>query len=1100
MNSQTPPSPKTPQRKQISWKHGGSPLFVGSPGPGYCSTPSNVKKGEGSPIRRKAPFDKCSPLKHSKVLGSPISQQNSSQASEPQKCSQSFSKDSESDPSFSKHASSTDPSWGVKTYSSTESNGTLRVELDFPHGGWDEGDDSSDVSSTCSLEIVESEVECNTSPTRRGRKRKQSEVSEEDNAILNGMGEEIERQLEAKAERNRLTVPNVKNILRSVITNPHVQAMVRRSIKSGDVAVSGDSDEISFEPRMTRAKAKLLCDNSDPNLTEVAWATTPHKSQQPSECQALIHEELNDDSEDDEEYHPGEEETSDNEYSEKDGSERGSERDISIEQSPACTIDTDIESLPATPSPSPKPHITDSATQTNWSEDGVFKVPLAPSEPALDFNMEENIALRTRSKLPLNDTPLEEIEQAFIPPDITPDLYDTTCDNADWQEFLKEFMQPMRSEIQNHDDEEEDPEYNVLADEEIIDREELRMDRAVKVSKRELNELMRELLEFTENLSSDDEDKTGNKGKGDNMNNISPGLSNSNSVLANNEDMSLFLDAYMSYGTLAPMTVEKSTPPPSRSPSTPTLHTPVPPISPPSTRTPGTGKKGSHIEYSSNTDLSLTGAGASYFSGGKGKSMFPPSGKKRTPAKSDNFPSSSGGSQSGKKHSVGKPEIYQNGFYGSRGGKKVNGTPSKLDSHHSFVDGQGVTMHHTSGKLHSYSNGLCESHTDSGITCDASGTMDMQGPNIAVPVSESCAGNGDQQFFSPGKEYFLLGSTWDKENGNSDQPQNLVSYHFHHDFQNIEDNNWVSCNEQPEAVSIQANEIDDDGFTSDSELSASLPVSNSPPNCSQSETESFKISGDVQITSDGDLAVDSVILLSATQRLVLEQQMRQYVQLMTQHFLQSYRHPIHGEYADICKEKLTSLHLKAKEKEKSAFKSANLLPALDIVKAWEEKLSSAEGPAILGYSFLPISNSSHLKSRKQKHALQFAPQLMDLMVNSVAFVYPQLLPHTPYRVVNMAKLMTPSEDHLLVIGLEEFTQFIMENNPKCKGRCLRWAMSYVTEYLMVGKDPRKMCNYIRKKKKHSNPIMVSVFSFLLSRSYGNNSYLFLCSVVVLFGA
>lgn len=33
----------------------------------------------------------------------------------------------------------------------------------------------------------------------------------------------------------------------------------------------------------------------------------------------------------------------------------------------------------------------------------------------------------------------------------------------------------------------------------------------MKVSKRELNELMRELLEFTENFSSDDEDKDGDK-------------------------------------------------------------------------------------------------------------------------------------------------------------------------------------------------------------------------------------------------------------------------------------------------------------------------------------------------------------------------------------------------------------------------------------------------------------------------------------------------------------------------------------------------------------------------------------------------------------
>lgn len=42
-----------------------------------------------------------------------------------------------------------------------------------------------------------------------------------------------------------------------------------------------------------------------------------------------------------------------------------------------------------------------------------------------------------------------------------------------------------------------------------VDKEELRMDRAVKVSRKELNELMAELFDFTENVmhhASDDED------------------------------------------------------------------------------------------------------------------------------------------------------------------------------------------------------------------------------------------------------------------------------------------------------------------------------------------------------------------------------------------------------------------------------------------------------------------------------------------------------------------------------------------------------------------------------------------------------------------
>ena len=51
-----------------------------------------------------------------------------------------------------------------------------------------------------------------------------------------------------------------------------------------------------------------------------------------------------------------------------------------------------------------------------------------------------NIALRTRSKLPLNDTPLDVIESSFIAPDITADLYDepfsVACDDDDWKSFL----------------------------------------------------------------------------------------------------------------------------------------------------------------------------------------------------------------------------------------------------------------------------------------------------------------------------------------------------------------------------------------------------------------------------------------------------------------------------------------------------------------------------------------------------------------------------------------------------------------------------------------------------------------------------------------
>jgi hypothetical protein len=78
-----------------------------------------------------------------------------------------------------------------------------------------------------------------------------------------------------------------------------------------------------------------------------------------------------------------------------------------------------------------------------------------------------NIALRTRSKLSLSHTPLEVIEEAFMPPDITTDMYNMDCDDDVWKEFLKTFTRPLDEVTKAAEDEDHDPEYNVLADEEI---------------------------------------------------------------------------------------------------------------------------------------------------------------------------------------------------------------------------------------------------------------------------------------------------------------------------------------------------------------------------------------------------------------------------------------------------------------------------------------------------------------------------------------------------------------------------------------------------------------------------------------------------------
>ena len=53
------------------------------------------------------------------------------------------------------------------------------------------------------------------------------------------------------------------------------------------------------------------------------------------------------------------------------------------------------------------------------------------------------VSQRTRSKLPLTETPLECLEMAFRPPDVTTDMYETEVDNEEWKEFLIDFIHPL---------------------------------------------------------------------------------------------------------------------------------------------------------------------------------------------------------------------------------------------------------------------------------------------------------------------------------------------------------------------------------------------------------------------------------------------------------------------------------------------------------------------------------------------------------------------------------------------------------------------------------------------------------------------------------
>nr|CAD7411697.1 unnamed protein product [Timema cristinae] len=327
-------------------------------------------------------------------------------------------------------------------------------------------------------------------------KRNSSDLAVEEVEVLSTMEDELEKQLDAKASKSNLSVANVKNILKHVITNEHVLAMVRHTIKGNVI----NNEDLPFQPKLTRAKTKELM-KAQPELSWPVTAVTPIKK--PLKCHVLMDQELPEDSSD-EEYNPNDEDQLANALVVLSSTAEDGEIEVQIssdDEKENESMASDLDSQPRTPATitlPPTPIINDISTQTSWTDDGLFKMP------------QENIGQRTRSKFSLSDTPLETIEQAFIPPDITTDMYDLECDDEDWNNFLKDFTKPLTPEEVNdtvEDDEDADPEYNILADEEeVVDHEELRMDRAVKVSKKELNALFNELFEYTEMRSSDDEE------------------------------------------------------------------------------------------------------------------------------------------------------------------------------------------------------------------------------------------------------------------------------------------------------------------------------------------------------------------------------------------------------------------------------------------------------------------------------------------------------------------------------------------------------------------------------------------------------------------
>ncbi|XP_032010141.1 GON-4-like protein isoform X1 [Hylobates moloch] len=349
---------------------------------------------------------------------------------------------------------------------------------------------------------------------KKGTKRKRDGRGQEGTLAYDlKLDDMLDRTLEDGAKQHNLTAVNVRNILHEVITNEHVVAMMK-------AAISETEDMPMFEPKMTRSKLKEVVEKG---VVIPTWNISPIKKANEMKPPQFVDIHLEEDDSSDEEYQPDDEEedeTAEESLLESDvestaSSPRGAKKSR-LRQSSEMT-ETDEESgilseaekvttpairhisaevVPMGPPPPPKPKQTRDSTFMEKLH--AVDEELASSPVCMDSfqPMDDSlIAFRTRSKMPLKDVPLGQLEAELQAPDITPDMYDpNTADDEDWKMWLGGLM---NDDVGNEDeaDDDDDPEYNFLEDLDEPDTEDFRTDRAVRITKKEVNELMEELFE-----------------------------------------------------------------------------------------------------------------------------------------------------------------------------------------------------------------------------------------------------------------------------------------------------------------------------------------------------------------------------------------------------------------------------------------------------------------------------------------------------------------------------------------------------------------------------------------------------------------------------
>ena len=359
---------------------------------------------------------------------------------------------------------------------------------------WEDQDSSDD--NKLKIDVPKKKVlkKRQKSPTRRATKEIAipEDVLAECSKLL-----VMDQKLDAKAKSINWGTKQVKMVLRAIVQSEEMMIMLRNA------GLATGEKQPQQEPKMTRAMTKKVVEAGGEVPFIVPHATPVKDVDKDLAC--LFSEDLNEE-DNDPEYNP----EADTNMSDDDDSMFCSEPS---EAGTPCTQNTDsrlsVNSAVSTPTSSHRP------------TPDQFKRPFRSlvgdrlnASRTLDFDtdIEGGRVYSTRSRVNISHN-IEELEQQFVPPDITPDMYETPNElNEDYLEFLKELyggdkIDNVPPPDENELEEDDDPEFVYCqdeAEEEIKDHEELRNDKATKITKKEVANLMNELLEYGNQNIDDD--------------------------------------------------------------------------------------------------------------------------------------------------------------------------------------------------------------------------------------------------------------------------------------------------------------------------------------------------------------------------------------------------------------------------------------------------------------------------------------------------------------------------------------------------------------------------------------------------------------------